>query len=34
VMQKTLGHVDPRSTQVYVERAENQLRHELESHRR
>jgi site-specific recombinase XerD len=34
VVQKTLGHLDPRSTQVYVELAEDQLRHELESHRR
>ena len=34
VVQKTLGHVDPRSTQVYVELAEDQLRHELERHRR
>jgi site-specific recombinase XerD len=34
VAQQTLGHVDPRSTQVYVELAEDQLRHELASHRR
>ena len=34
VVQKALGHLDPRSTHVYVEFAEDQLRHELESHRR
>ena len=34
IVQKTLGHLDPRSTQVHVERAEDQLWHELESHRR
>ncbi len=28
VVQKTLDHRDPRSTQVYVELAEDQLRHE------
>jgi len=32
VVQKTLGHLDPRSTPQYVELAEDQLRHELESH--
>ncbi len=34
VVQQALGHGDPRSTQVYVELAEDQLRHELDSQRR
>jgi site-specific recombinase XerD len=34
VVHKTLGHLDPRSTPSYVERAEDQLRHALETHRR
>jgi site-specific recombinase XerD len=34
VVQKALGHVDPRSTQVYADLSDLQLRHELERHRR
>jgi site-specific recombinase XerD len=34
VVQKALGHVDPRSTQVYADLRDLQLRHELERHRR
>jgi len=34
VVQKALGHVDPRSTQVYADLSDMQLRHELERHRR
>ncbi len=34
VVQKTLGHLDARATPQYVELAEDQLWHELESHRR
>jgi site-specific recombinase XerD len=31
---KVLGHVNPRSTQVYADLSDTQLRHKLESHRR
>ncbi len=34
VVQKALGHVDPRSTQVYADLSDLQLRHELERYRR
>ena len=34
VVQKALGHVDPRLTQVYADLSDLQLRHELERHRR
>ncbi len=34
VVQQALGHLDPRSTQVYADLSDVQLRHELERHRR
>ncbi len=34
VVQKTLGHADPRSTQVFADMSDLQLRHEFERHRR
>jgi hypothetical protein len=34
VVQKTLVQVDPRSTHMYIELAEDQLRHKLERHQR
>jgi site-specific recombinase XerD len=34
VVQQALGHGDPRSTQVYADLSDVQLRHELKSHRR
>jgi site-specific recombinase XerD len=34
VVQQALGHVDPRSTPLYADLSDMQLRHELERHRR
>jgi site-specific recombinase XerD len=34
MVQHALGHVDPRSTQVYADLRDLQLRYELERHRR
>ena len=34
VVQQALGHVDPRSTHVYADLSDLQLRHEVERHRR
>ncbi len=34
VVQQALGHLDPRSTQVYADLSDVQLRYELERHRR